>query len=269
MSENTQKKIILSNSSLNYAKFKGGNKVLLCFHGFGQDHSAFHSLIEKVKNDYTVYSFDLFFHGDSKWLRDEAPLQPLDWYQIMQLFLSQESVTEFEVMGFSMGGKFAMLTGQMFPEKTNHVHLLAPDGIKMHFSYKLSTFFLPLIKLFKTQIENPSFFYAIVKISRSLKLLDNYTLRFAETQMSTIKQRALVYYSWVVLRQFAPNLKKLSSIINESQVSLTFYIGKYDKVINEKAIQPLIKKLNHPDVRMIESGHSKLIEAVAHDFNSN
>jgi hypothetical protein len=97
--------------------------------------------------------------------------------------------------------------------------------------------------------------------------MDNYALRFAETQMSTLKQRELVYYSWVVFRNFVPDLKNLSLLINESPVRLTFYIGKYDKVINEKAIAPLIKTLNHPDLRIMESGHSKLIEVVANQFN--
>ena len=97
--------------------------------------------------------------------------------------------------------------------------------------------------------------------------MDNYTLRFAETQMDTLERRELVYYSWVVFRHFAPDLKKLSSIVNDSPVRLTFYIGKYDKVINEKAIEPLFKSLNQPHLRMMESGHSKLIEVVANEFN--
>lgn len=267
MSEYNQRKINLFNTSLNYAKFKGGKKVLLCFHGFGQDHSAFLSLIDKVQKDYTVYSFDIFFHGESKWLRNETPLLPNDWLELMQRFFSKESVNEFETMGFSMGGKFAMITAQLFPKKIQHIHLLAPDGIKMHFSYRLSTLFQPFRKLFKTQIEQPGFFKALVKFSRTFNLMDNYTLRFAETQMDTLERRELVYYSWVVFRHFAPDLKKLSSIVNDSPVRLTFYIGKYDKVINEKAIEPLFKSLNQPHLRMMESGHSKLIEVVANEFN--
>lgn len=267
MPEHNQRKIELSNASLNYAKFKGGKKVILCFHGFGQDHSAFHSFIQKAKTNYTIYSFDIFFHGDSKWLKNEKPLTAKDWLEIMQLFFIKESVDEFETMGFSMGGKFAMITAQLFPKKTQHIHLLAPDGIKMHFSYKFSTLFLPFRKLFKTQIEKPVFFKTMVKTSRAINLMDNYTLRFAETQMSTEKQRTLVYYSWVVFRHFIPDLKKLSAIVNDTPAGLTFYIGKYDKVIDKKAIQPFVKLLINPEIRMMESGHSKLIEVVSTEFN--
>lgn len=269
MSEHNQSKIELPYASLNYAKFRGGKKVLLCFHGFGQDHSAFLSLIDQIKTDYTVYSFDIFFHGDSKWLRDEKPLTAKDWLEIMQLFIIKEAIDEFETIGFSMGGKFAMITAQLFPEQTQHMHLLAPDGIKMHFSYKFSTLFLPFRKLFKTQIENPSLFKIMVKTSRSINLLDNYTLRFAETQMSTAKQRTLVYYSWVVFRQFVPELKKLAEIVNDATVGLTFYIGNYDKVIDQKAIKPLAKLLINPEIKLIESGHSKLIEIAANEFNKD
>jgi pimeloyl-ACP methyl ester carboxylesterase len=269
MSEYNQRKIKLSNTSLNYAKFKGGDKVILCFHGFGQDHKAFSELIENVKGHFTVYSFDIFFHGSSVWEQNDKVLLPSDWHKIMTLFFEKEAIDEFEVMGFSMGGKFAMITGQQFPDKTSRLHLLAPDGIKMHFSYRMSTLFLPFRKLFKTQIENPVIFNELVKISKALRLMDNYTLRFAETQMKTYEQRKLVYYSWVVFRHFMPDLKKLAGQINASKINATFYLGKYDKVIDEKAIAPLIKLLKHPDIRMIESGHSKLIDVVANGFNSD
>jgi len=266
MFEGNQKKITLTNTSLNYAKWKGGNKTLLCFHGFGQDHKVFSDLFKKVKKEFTIYSFDVFFHGRSEWKHKEKSLLPSDWFKIMELFFENESINEFEVMGFSMGGKFAMITGQQFPVKTNHLHLLAPDGIKMHFSYRMSTFLLPLRKLFKTQIENPVIFNELVKMSKSLKLMDNYTLRFAETQMKTQQQRQLVYNSWVVFRHFMPDLKKLGTHINDSKFDATFYIGKYDKVIDEKAINPFVKILHKPKIKLIESGHSNLIRAVAESF---
>lgn len=236
---------------------------MLCFHGFGQEHAVYKSVYEALKETHTVYSFDLFFHGDTQWERGEKSFYPQDWFDFMVPFFEMEQIDRFEVMGYSMGGKFAMITAQLFPERTDHIHLLAPDGVKTHFSYRFSTYPLLFRRLFKTQIKDPSLFKAIVKLSRSFKLVNNYGLRFAETQMNTEFRRAQVYYSWVIFRHFMPDLKKVAGIVNDSPTCLTFYLGKYDKVINLKEMQPLIKLLNDYELKEIESGHSRLIDGVS------
>lgn len=236
---------------------------MLCFHGFGQEHSVFKSVYEVLKETHTVYSFDLFFHGATQWERGEKSFYPQDWFGFMQTFFEKEKIDRFEVMGFSMGGKFAMITAQLFPQQTEHLHLLAPDGIKTHFSYRFSTYPLLFRKIFKTQIKNPSIFKGIVNLIRKLKLMNNYSLRFAETQMNTEFKRAQVYYSWVIFRHFMPDLKKIADLVNNSPTQLTFYLGKYDKVINKKEMQHLMDLLNDYKLKEIDSGHSKLIEAVS------
>ena len=181
----------------------------------------------------------------------------------MTAFFEQEQIENCEVMGFSMGGKFAMITAQLFPEKTEHIHLLAPDGVKTHFSYRFSTYPYLFRKVFKTQIKKPGVFRAIVKLTRSLRLMDNYTLRFAERQMDTEFKRAQVYYSWVIFRHFMPDLKAVARLVNETDTRLTFYLGKYDKVINKKEMQHLVDLLRDYELIEIESGHSRLIEGVS------
>lgn len=250
-------------ASLKYTIWPGGEKILLCFHGFGQDHSVFRSVYEAAKGTYTVYSFDLFFHGESQWHLGEQSLLPAHWFELMQHFFEKEPMEHFEVMGFSMGGKYALITAQLFPNKVGHIHLLAPDGIKTHFSYRFSTYPLLFRKLFKTQIKKPGFFNGLVKFTRSLKLMDNYTLRFAEKQMDTEFKRAQVYYSWVALRHFMPDLNLVADIVNHSQTALTFYLGKYDKVIHRTEIKPLADLLDDYELVEVESGHSRLIEGVS------
>ncbi len=263
MSDSRHNFITIDKASLKYTKWPGGDKIMLCFHGFGQEHSVFRSVYEVLKETHSLYSFDLFFHGESQWDRGEKSFYPQDWFDFMEAFFAEEEIGCFEVMGFSMGGKFALITAQLFPKQTDHLHLLSPDGIKTHFSYRFSTYPLLFRKIFKTQIRNPSVFKGIVNLTRRLKLMNNYTLRFAETQMNTEFKRAQVYYSWVIFRHFMPDLKKIADIINHSPTTLTFYLGKYDKVINKKEMQHLIDLLDDYELKEIESGHSRLIEGVA------
>ena len=60
-------RIVYQSSELYYYREGDGNKVILLFHGFGQDHKAFDSWIDVLESDYTIFAFDLFFHGNSKW----------------------------------------------------------------------------------------------------------------------------------------------------------------------------------------------------------
>ena len=259
----THRNITINHHSLNYTIWSGGKNVMLCFHGFGLDHSSYKIVWENLKETHTIYSFDLPYHGTSQFPKNEQTLLPKDWLEFMEKFLMIEGIDRFEAIGYSMGGKYAMITAELFPDKIKHLHLIAPDGITTHFSYRFSTYPFLFRKLFKTQIKNPWFFKALVKSLRTLRIMNNYSLRFAESQMDTEFKRSQVYYSWVNLRHFLPNLKLLAAQINDHQTLTTFYIGKHDKVIDSKTIEPLHKLLPDSELVMLESGHSNLLTPVA------
>ncbi|HEY5824200.1 MAG TPA: hypothetical protein VIT44_07545, partial [Cyclobacteriaceae bacterium] len=67
--------LLFKNATLHYIKSGSGPKSLLLFHGFGQDHRSFDDLTIVLAGEYTLYSFDLFFHGESSWRNDEEPME--------------------------------------------------------------------------------------------------------------------------------------------------------------------------------------------------
>lgn len=263
MLSETHRNITINHHSLNYTIWGGGENIMLCFHGFGLDHSSFKIVWESLKETHTIFSFDLPYHGKSQFPKKEQTLKPKDWLELMKAFFDKEEIYQFEVMGYSMGGKYAMITAELFPDLIKHLHLIAPDGITTHFSYRFSTYPFFFRKLFKTQIKNPWFFKALVKTLRSLKIMNNYSLRFAESQMDTEFKRSQVYHSWVNLRHFLPNLKELANQINKRNTPTTFYLGKHDKVINAKEIKPLHQLLPKNELVILECGHSTLLNSVA------
>src|SRR5690242_12625904 len=94
-----------NSSTLFYERKGNGRKTLLLFHGFGQDHATFNPLMEQLKDEYTFYSFDLYFHGKSNWTNGEVPLEKHEWKNIINAFLKENSIEEFALLGFSLGGK--------------------------------------------------------------------------------------------------------------------------------------------------------------------
>jgi pimeloyl-ACP methyl ester carboxylesterase len=247
------------NVTLHYIKSGSGPKSILLFHGFGQDHRVFDDLTNALANEYTIYSFDLFFHGESSWGKDEDPMEKEFWKELMAQFLTENSISKFNVLGFSMGGKFALACVELFPDLVEEIFLLAPDGIKTSFWYSLATYPHVFRKLFKSMISHHQRFTAVARAALRLRLIDKGVLRFVELQMNTEGKRKRVYYSWVVFRHLQFDLDKIASILNDRHIPLTLIIGRYDKIITAKNMQPFLDKLRIKRFETIEAGHNDLI----------
>jgi len=79
----------LSPKSLHYQKLGRGPKILLAFHGIAQDGaSCFQPFEAHLGNVYTIYAFDLFFHGESISSKNELVSKEL-WRSIVQRFVAE------------------------------------------------------------------------------------------------------------------------------------------------------------------------------------
>ncbi|WHZ08568.1 MAG: hypothetical protein OJF59_002322 [Cytophagales bacterium] len=249
-------------SKLFYYKSGTGQKCLLLFHGFGQDHTVFDSWFEVLKNDYTVYAFDHFFHGESVW-NENRPLEKDDWKIILLLFFEKEKISEFEVAGFSLGGKFSLATLEIFSNRVKRIILVAPDGIKINFWYRLATYPLLMRGIFETVVAKPRFFFSFARFLQSMHIIDNYLLRFVMLQMDTEEKRKQVYAVWISFRPLNFEMKAIAQLINEGRIQLKIITGKYDKVIRASDMHRLLKFVAHGQFYEMECGHNQLIDRAA------
>jgi pimeloyl-ACP methyl ester carboxylesterase len=256
------------NSTLHYTKLGNGPQNLFMFHGFGQDNNSYHALSEVLSSQYTAYIFDLYFHGQSRWGYGELPLEKTHWKETIQEFLTETKVQNFSLAGFSLGGKFVLATLEAFPEKTKGIILLAPDGIKTSFWYSLATYPYFCRKIFKSMIYHPNRFQSITRMLHAWGVVDKGLLKFAEFQMNSEDKRARVYYSWVVFRCLQFDLNKIAALINQYRIPLTIVVGQYDKVIQPKNMQPLLKKIDHYVFETPEVGHTGIIAESGVYFNN-
>jgi len=250
-------------SKIHYSKIGSGAKSLLAFHGFGQDHSAFDEVAKQLTERYTIYSFDLFYHGKSHWKEGHPEMSKSIWGDILKAFIKHHDIDTFSVICFSMGGKFALTSMQTIPEKIDKVIMIAPDGIQTSMWYNLATYPIIFQDYFRSMIVRPARFYFILKMMRKLKLVDKGILRFAQSQMNSTKKRRRVYYSWVVFKSLTFDMNKIALITNANQIGLTMILGTYDKIITRKGMQKLLNKLDHHQLEMVESGHNDLIRNLA------
>jgi pimeloyl-ACP methyl ester carboxylesterase len=246
-------------SELHYIKAGSGKEALLFFHGFGQDHSVYIPIIQALNDRFSLYIFDLFFHGKSMWAHDEQPLEKKDWKQILEQFLAENSIERFSVTAFSLGGKFALASLEAFPGRCNQIFLIAPDGIKTNFWYSMATYPLILRKLFKSFIVNHNRFLSILQMLGKYNLVDPGLIRFADYQMNSEKKRKRVYYSWIVFRHLSFKHAAITKLINDHKIKTTIVVGRYDKVIRPSDLDRFVKKIKDVHFEIIEAGHTGLL----------
>jgi pimeloyl-ACP methyl ester carboxylesterase len=249
-----------SKAKLHYKKTGSGPKVMLLFHGFGQDHRAFKHFLLSPSNDYTYYSFDLFFHGGSEWNNGETPIEKVLWKTIFEKFLTENKIEKFSIIAFSLGCRFALACVEALPGQTDKVFLIAPDGIKTSFWYTIATYPWVSRKIFKGMIKYPFLFKMLVHSLYKLHLADKSLLKFAEHQMNTLNKRKRVYYSWVVFRQLKFNLQELIKLINEKNIHVTLIAGKKDAVIKASDINGFVQKLNNGKIEILNTSHHGLLK---------
>ena len=251
----------LSGVSLHYKVF-GEGKPVLAFHGYGMSHYQFKVLAEALP-EYAFYSFDLFFHGKSIWDRGEDPLSKETWSTILNDFLNCEKIEKFSVAGFSLGGKFALASLEIFPDKIDKLILIAPDGIKTNFWYSLATFPIGLRKVFRSLIYRPEPFYSSINALHKLRVVDKGLVKFSKSQMQSHEQRKRVYYSWVVFRKLQFDQKKIAFLINQYDIPTEVYLGKFDKIITPKNVRPFLDLINRCSIEVLEAGHNHLVKDTA------
>ena len=251
---------------LHYTRTGSGSQVLLAFHGFGQSRAHLRPLAAQLSGRFTVYSFDLFYHGQSFWGDRENPLTKQVWKAMLSQFLAEQKIGRFALAGYSLGGKFVLATLESFPDCITEIILMAPDGIRTNFWYSLATYPVWAQRLFRGTVAKPQQFQTIALWMRRLRFVDKGILRFAQSQMDTREKRHRVYFAWMVFRELAFDMNHIAALINANRIPVTLFVGKYDKIITARNMQRLLGKVPGAQLIILDSGHTRLIEGVAEHY---
>jgi pimeloyl-ACP methyl ester carboxylesterase len=258
--------LFLKSYPLHYSCRPGGSKVLLAFHGFGQSKTHLEELEQSLATDYTVYSFDLFYHGENAGQGPENPLTKEEWAQWLQFFFDTERIQACSVLGFSLGGRFALATVEAFPERVKELLLIAPDGIKPNLWYTLATRPGWTQSLFRKVVYHPSTFGKLSVLARTFRLAHPKLIRFAQSQLETAEKQDLLYRSWVNFRLLTFNMAKMATLLNQNRIRTEIFLGRHDLLLKEKDVEPLINRLKNYRIIYLESGHTHLLDRAAAYF---
>lgn len=251
-------RIPITNAEFNCRVLGNGTINLIAFHGFGQDGFAF-SPVAIQNPKYTIYSFDLPFHGETLIRNPSLSFRSHEVIELIQKLMDQFAIDRFSLMGFSIGAKLLFPIIEAFHSQIEKVWLLAPDGIKLNFWYRAATGTRLMRYLFRTALHNYKFLNGLGNLMLSLKIMDKSTILFAMKSINTNEKRKQVYYIWTYLRKLKLNSVAVSNKLNETNPPIYFILGERDKIIPKSIVMPLIKKLNNSKVVTLACGHQSLI----------
>ena len=231
--------------------------------------SCFHPFAQHLGDYYTIYAFDLFFHGQSRGLTsednfsDDDILTKVVWRNFIQDFLTTQKITRFDVAGFSLGGRYALATAEAFPASLDKLLLMAPDGVVEHPLYTLATRFAPARWVFRQLVRNPEPLFAVAELARQLRLIPKNLVYFVRYMLDTPEERIRLYRTWVSLRYLSFSIESLNENLIARNVDIWLFTGMYDTVFPPRRLKILSRRMPPERFVILESSHTRLVEKTA------
>ncbi len=253
---------------LGYKQFGEGKKIVLAFHGFGQNASVFSFLTPIVGSDCTLVSVSLFHHESSFFPENRIENEPLrkeEWQVLITELINRFTRDKVLLMGYSIGGKMCLTLAETIPERVEKMILVAPDGVKNNFwNHLASRTYLGKI-VFKSIINRPAFFLNSVRFLQKAKLVSPATKKFVMLNLEKKASRMRVYNVWLTFRLFKPNMNLIVNNCLKHSIAVEQFYGKKDPVISSTYGISFSKKLKQPNgLHILNRGHNLLTQELAH-----
>lgn len=246
--------IDVGGQTLYYKEVGTGDKLILAFHGYGNDSSLFRFLKHQ---DFTVISFDLPFQGKSVGTKD-TPLTKENLYKLVRHFLKEKGVRKVSLVGFSLGARICLCIAENMPEHISNMILIAPDGIVHNRFYHFVTKTGFGNSLFRNFVKKGRGYLRFFSFMNKVKLLSNSKFKFASQYIETEKLRTLLYDIWMTTSPLVPDLKKVDQNIKKRKMPVHLYVGKKDKIIPYKNALKFKGKSEQIKLHLFERGHNLL-----------
>tara|TARA_Y100000766_G_scaffold213797_1_gene185446 strand:- start:734 stop:1543 length:810 start_codon:yes stop_codon:yes gene_type:complete len=243
--------------NLFYRKIGEGNRAVIAFHGFTKSSEDYLLFEDFCKEKYTIYAVDLFYHGKTTFKSKEwKSFTKPQLKEIFECFLKNLKVDQFEVLGYSMGGRVALFLLEQFGQKINHLYLFAPDGLKINFWNWLVTSTLAGKRIYGLTISNPGIVHRMSRTGQKLNLLPNTMNKFLKTNLQTKGMRLRIYRVWQLYRFITFKQKKLKEIILQNNLKVDLVVGCKDPVVDPKMVKGFADFVG-PNVKLhiIKAGH--------------
>jgi pimeloyl-ACP methyl ester carboxylesterase len=248
-------------SRIHYSYWGTGDRLLLCFHGYGESSASFAFLEEALGGQLTILAIDLPYHGGTEWLGGFY-LDPRDLLTILDGIIAGLPCQSegWWLLGYSMGGRVALQLLQLAPEKVRRMILLAPDGLIVNPWYWLATQTRLGNTLFRATMRRPGWFFSLLRLANVLKLVNPSVYKFTIHYIHDEPFRQDLYIRWTTMRGFRPRLPVIRNIIRSGQLPVALIYGRYDRIIRWERGEKFRKKgiADYCRLTLLPAGHQVL-----------
>lgn len=255
--------------TVHYQVMGSGSRGWLCFHGFGRRAEDFEVFRPLLGDDDRLVCINLFGHGHSAFPPDRidwSPIQLEEWCEIVELLLESQGFDRFNLLGYSMGGRIAMMTYLGFADRVDRMLLLAPDGLKKNKMYQFASGTRLGRAIYRSIIPDPAMLFSLAKMLNRLGLLSDKLHRFVHVHLDTREKRELVYAVWLIYRRLFPDYAELAQKLNTSGTQCNMIFGTYDSIIPVRLGKRFVKRLRRPAIiHQVPVGH-RLMERTTIDY---
>lgn len=233
-----------------------GSKLLIAFHGFGNDAAIFMPLAAALQQEYTTIAIDLPGHGRSRWT--EPYFRKKDLMAIVQGIRNDFGAEQFTLLGYSLGGRVCLNIVEQQPNWIAQLVLLAADGLEKNFWYQAATR-NPLGKMiFKSMMQRPEQWLNRVDFLRRYRIIDESRFKFARINLTDPDVRHQLSYVWPVTSRLLVNIAAVKWNLNKHKILTDVFMGKHDRIFPPAQGERFLKNLKRGNLHLLDTGHNLL-----------
>ncbi|MDR3715674.1 MAG: alpha/beta hydrolase [Puia sp.] len=260
-------------SRIHFLQGGHGDKILLCFHGYGETAASFAFLEGPLGTAFTLLAIDLPFHGKTEWNEGmsfsmESLLEILQGIELLKDLADGTGTptpgkkqARILLTGFSMGGRIALSLLEKIPDRVEKIILLAPDGLTVNPWYWLATQTRPGNRIFRYTMKHPGWFFLVLRIGNLLGAVNPSVYKFTRNYVDNPAVREALYHRWTVLRNFRPDIPVITSLVRERRIPVRLLYGQYDRIIRSGKGERFKKNIDpFGELFLLPSGHQLLLE---------
>lgn len=230
-----------------------GSKLLIAFHGFGNEAQLFIPLAAALEETYTIISIDLPGHGLTRW--KDTYFGKKDLMAIVQGIKNDMGVEQFSLIGFSLGGRVCLNVAEQQPNWIDKLILLAPDGLEKNFWYQVATRNILGKAIFRKMMDNPGKWLGRVDFLRKYKILDESRFKFARINLTDEKVRHQLRYVWPVTSRLIVNPAIVKWNLNKHKIDTHLFMGRHDRIFPPAQGERFVKNLKTAQLHTPDAGH--------------
>lgn len=253
--QHTSGYINVGNERLHYLKTGSGKELLLAFPGYGHEGASMLAFAPHLSNKYTCLFIDHPHHGRSHWQPSTVFTRAMLKSLCLDL-MKEYNADKLSLLGFSMGGRVCLTIIEELGAQVDKATLIASDGLAPNKYYFFFTRTAIGRAMFNKMLNNPKPCAKIVGRLKEYKWISEWQHKFVSHYIGNEAVRKQLSMVWPAMSGLMPNRRKVVAQIEQYNIRITLFMGKYDKVIPAALGERFAKGTTKVKLHILDKGHN-------------